>query len=469
MLWNSIRGLWNVYHGILAVVLTVLYWVFLTAVSPMIQGSSIADYPPFILYNVGAVVGLIVAAIHNRSDAATLLAGGFVNYHKLALKQIVYIGVVLLLTLALGMEPGVRSMPIALLFVFLGSVYVVFLICHFLIPGNLADQLFSEQHEQRTLLVGPVEKAREINNWILETAAFGFGLRGKPTESGSEGRVLHLSHVSSESMLARVIRNEGIRQVLLLEIPIDRDALDRIVDTARKLGVRLLVLNNLPEIFRHGISSYTLHDQNFISLSDEPLEDPVNRIVKRSTDILISLPIVMFVLPCLSIFVKIVQIIESPGPLLHRETRAGLNNLPFRIFNFRTIPIESATDSPKSTDGDRYPIGLWLRRHSVDRFPEFLNVFLGHMSVVGPRPQRPVHNRRFSQIVKGYHCRAFAKPGITGLAQMSGYRGEVQNDADIVERTKLDLKYIENWSLAIDFSIILNTIPQLLRPPKTAC
>ena len=168
----------------------------------MIQGGSVAHYPPFILYNVAAVFGLIIAAVRGRSTAATLLVGGFVNYHTLALKQTVYIGVVLLLTLALGMEPEFRHMRIALFFAFLGCVYVVFLICHFFIPGKLADQLFSEQHEQRTLLVGPVEKAREMNRWILETAAFGFGLRGKPSEGDDEeGRVLHVTRVSDVSML----------------------------------------------------------------------------------------------------------------------------------------------------------------------------------------------------------------------------------------------------------------------------
>ncbi len=135
------------------------------AISPMVQGRPLANYQPFILYNLAAVVGLIIAAVRGRSGAATLLAGGFVNYHNLALKQTVSIGVVLLLTSALGMEPEFRHMRIALLFLFLGSVYVVFLICHFFIPGKLADQLFSERpQQQRTLLVGPVDKARELTS-----------------------------------------------------------------------------------------------------------------------------------------------------------------------------------------------------------------------------------------------------------------------------------------------------------------
>ena len=89
------------------------------------------------------------------------------------------------------------------------------------------------------------------------------------------------------------------------------------------------------------------------------------------------------------------------------------------------------------------------------------------MSVVGPRPDSIIHNRRFSQVMQGYYCSAFVKPGITGLAQVSGYRGEMKNDHDVVERTRLDIRYVENWSLPLDLYIIFNTIIQIFRPPKT--
>jgi len=472
MLWNRIRGLWNAYHGILAVVLTVLYWIFLTAISPMLQGGAVENYSRFILYNVAAIVGLIIAAVRGRSAAATLLAGGFVNYHTLALKQTVYIGVTLLLVMTLGMEPEFRHMRLAVLFGFLGAVYVTFLICHFFVPNRLADQLFSDEHEQRTLLVGPVDKARELNKWILETAAFGFGLRGSMTDDDSEeGRVLHVTRVSDVTMLQRIIRHEGIRQILLLELPLDQEGLNLVVDAANKAGVRLLVLNNLPEIFRHNISLFTLNDKDFISLRDEPLEDPVNRIIKRTVDILVSLPVVLFILPPLCLVVKIFQRIQSPGPLFYRQTRAGLSNLPFRIFKFRTMRADKGDDASKqATAGDPriYPMGRILRKTSLDEIPQFLNVFLGDMSVVGPRPHMIIHNRRFSEVMEAYHVRTFAKPGITGLAQMSGYRGEAKNDQDVVERAQLDIKYIENWSLPFDFWIIFNTMYQVFKPPKTA-
>ena len=369
MLRYRIRGLWNAYHSILAVILTVLYWIFLIA----IRGWPLPDYPPFILYNVAVVGGLIISAIRGRSAAATLLAGGFVNYHTLALKQTVYIGMVLLLTLALGMEPEFanfvkpssdRHTRIALLFLFLACVYLVFLICHFLIPGKLADQLFSEEYEQRTLLIGPVEKARAVSKWILETAAFGFGLRGKPSEGDEEeGRVLHVTRVSDVSMLDRIIRHEGIRQILLLELPLDPEALNLVVDAANKAGVRLLILNNLREILNHDISFFDVHDKEFISLRDEPLEDPLNRTVKRTVDILMSLPVVLLVLPPLCLVVKIFQSIQSPGPLFYRQTRAALNNLPFRIFKFRTMRADRGDEASKqATAGDPriYPMGRIL-------------------------------------------------------------------------------------------------------------
>ena len=290
-------------------------------------------------------------------------------------------------------------------------------------------------------------------------------------DDGEESRVLHLARVSDVAMLERIISYEGIKQILLLEIPLDQEGLDLVVGAANKAGVRLLVLNNLPEIFKHDITFFNLHNRNFISLRPEPLEDPLSRILKRTIDLVASLPVVIFVLPPLSILVKIFQAIQSPGPLFYRQTRAGLAMRPFRIFKFRTMRVDKGDAASKqATAGDPriYPMGRLLRKTSLDEMPQFLNVFLGHMSLVGPRPHMIIHNRRFSDIMEKYHVRTFAKPGITGLAQMSGFRGEAKDEKDVIERAKLDIKYIENWSLPLDYWIIFQTMLQVVKPPKTA-
>jgi exopolysaccharide biosynthesis polyprenyl glycosylphosphotransferase len=475
MLLHRVRGLWNTYHGILAVILTLVFWSYLLVLALLFKDIGTENFGRFILHNLAGIVGLVIAAIRGRSAAATLLAGGFVECHTVALKQTVYVGVTILIVFVAAMDPTVpRFASLILLGGFLLVLYLVFLLCHLFLLRWLADFLFSSKgYEQRTLLIGPVDKAREIAKWIEKTAAFGFGMRGSvPDEDGEEARILHVTRVTDVTMLERIIKNEGIRQMLLLEIPLDPERLALIVNTANKTGVRLLVVNNLDEIFKHDIRLFNLHDKKFISLRDEPLEDPFSRILKRAVDIIISIPVVIFVLPVLCIVVKIFQMIQSPGPLFYRQTRAGLANRPFRIFKFRTMRSEQedAPASKQATVGDPriYPMGRILRKTSLDEIPQFLNVFFGDMSVVGPRPHMIIHNRRFSEIMEKYHVRTFAKPGITGLAQTNGYRGEAKNENDVVERAHYDIRYIENWSLPLDVWIILKTIYQVLRPPKTA-
>jgi lipopolysaccharide/colanic/teichoic acid biosynthesis glycosyltransferase len=472
MLWRRIKGLWNTYHGILAVILTLVFWTYLAIVLVVFKFSSIQELQRFILYNLLAIVGLILAAIRGRSSAATLLTGGFVNCHTLALRQAVYVGVTMLVALLLATDAAVsRPLILLLLFGFLLVLYVVFVICHLFLPRWLADQSFSDKHEQRTLLIGPVEKAREIAKWIDETAALGFGMRGSVTDDDDrESRILLVTRVSDVGMLERIIRHEGIKQIILLEIPLDPEGLKLIVNTANKAGVRLLVLNNLTEIFNHDITFFTSHNREFIGLRDEPLEDLVSRILKRMIDLLVSLPVLLFVLPLACLLVKIFQAIQSPGPLFSRETRSGLGMRPFRSFNFRTVVAarSDATKQATANDERMYPLGRFLRKTGLHEMPQFFNVFLGNMSVVGPRPYTIVQNRRFSEIMDKYHVRTLAKPGVTGLAQVSGYRGEPDDEEDVVESARLDIKYIENWSLPLDLRIIFKAFFQFIRPPQAA-
>ena len=236
-------------------------------------------------------------------------------------------------------------------------------------------------------------------------------MRGSVTdEEGEESRILHVTHVSDVAMLERIIRNEGIKQILLLEIPLDPDALSLAVKVANRAGVRLLIAANLNEICRHGIALFNLHNQTFIALRDEPLEDPVNRIVKRTIDLFFSIPVVIFVLPPLCLVVKIFQAIQSPGPLFQRQTCTGAAKRPFRIFKFRTMRVDQGdTASEQATTGGAriYPMGRILRKRGLDEMPQFLNVSFGDMSVVGPQPS-VIHNRRFSEVMDQHHVRTFS-------------------------------------------------------------
>ena len=231
------------------------------------------------------------------------------------------------------------------------------------------------------------------------------------------------------------------------------------------------MVSDLDEHFRHSVTFIDDGGVQLIGLREEPLEDPVNRFLKRALDIAVSLPVVLFLLPVVTLVVWLLQRAQSPGPIFHMQSRAGLQNRPFRIYKFRTMhPNHGQEARQAARDDDRiYPSGRWLRKLSVDELPQFLNVLHGEMSVVGPRPHLTDHNAAFARAMNNYHVRAMVKPGISGLAQISGYRGETRTDEDIIKRVSADIDYLENWSLSLDFKIILKTFRQVFFPPINAC
>ncbi|HEX8255624.1 MAG TPA: sugar transferase, partial [Thermoanaerobaculia bacterium] len=187
-------------------------------------------------------------------------------------------------------------------------------------------------------------------------------------------------------------------------------------------------------------------------------------------DIAISLPVMLAIFPVLTLIVWLAQRLQSPGPLFHVQTRAGLQNRRFPILKFRTMHPQNADVARQARDGDErvYPIGKWFRKLSIDEVPQFWNVLRGDMSIVGPRPHLIEHNNQFSQFMANYHVRTFVKPGITGLAQVRGYRGEARSNADIENRVACDIEYLENWNLSLECGIILRTCAQMVIPPRTA-
>ncbi len=197
-----------------------------------------------------------------------------------------------------------------------------------------------------------------------------------------------------------------------------------------------------------------------LSLRDIPLHSPINSFLKRSFDIIFSLIIILGILswltPLLAIFIRL----ESKGPIFFRQTRNGIDNREFYCYKFRSMAPNKFADTFQATKNDMRvtKIGRIIRATSIDELPQFYNVLFGTMSVVGPRPHMVSHTNEYSDRVDKYMVRHFVKPGITGLAQVKGYRGEIENHLDIQNRIKLDIFYVENWSMFLDLKIIVQTV-----------
>jgi putative colanic acid biosynthesis UDP-glucose lipid carrier transferase len=202
-----------------------------------------------------------------------------------------------------------------------------------------------------------------------------------------------------------------------------------------------------------------------LSLRRVPLQDSVNLFFKRLIDIIISLAVVIFILswltPIIALFIKK----ESDGSIFFQQIRNGINYEEFSCLKFRSMIVNENAHNLQATKGDSRVtnVGAFLRKTSLDEMPQFINVLLGDMSVVGPRPHMIKENDKYYKTVDKYMLRHVIKPGITGLAQVSGYRGEVEKESDIVNRIKFDIYYLENWSILLDIKIIFRTISNSLK------
>ena len=197
-----------------------------------------------------------------------------------------------------------------------------------------------------------------------------------------------------------------------------------------------------------------------ISLRKIPLEKEVNKRLKRFFDIVFSLFIIFGILSWLTLILAVFIKFESKGPVFFKQMRNGLNYKEFACFKFRSMKLNKIADLEQVSKNDPRitKIGRFMRKTSMDELPQFFNVLLGDMSVVGPRPHMVSHTEMYAKSVDKFMVRHFIKPGITGLAQTNGFRGEVESERDIINRVKFDIFYLENWSILLDIKIIISTI-----------
>jgi len=223
-----------------------------------------------------------------------------------------------------------------------------------------------------------------------------------------------------------------------------------------------VIENNVDEIF---CSVQELTNEQLI-----PLDDPVNKIAKRAFDIIFSLLVIIGLLSWLIPIVAIIIKLESKGAVFFKQSRNGLDYKEFTCYKFRSMVPNKTAHLHQVTRGDHRitRIGKFLRKTSIDELPQFFNVFLGDMSVVGPRPHMVSHTHMYAERIDKFMVRHFVKPGITGLAQVSGYRGEVETEEDIIGRVRNDIFYIENWSTVMDLKIIFKTVANVFMGEEKA-
>ena len=201
----------------------------------------------------------------------------------------------------------------------------------------------------------------------------------------------------------------------------------------------------------------------------EPLTFIENKFLKRTFDVVVSALTCLVLLPFLPIVALIIKM-QSPGPLFFVQNRTGLNGHTFKCYKFRSMHVNNQADTLQATKDDprKFPFGEFMRKTNIDEFPQFFNVLKGDMSIVGPRPHMMLHTEMYGKLIDKYMVRHFCRPGITGWAQVTGFRGETKELWQMEERIRRDIWYLENWTFWLDLKIIFKTAISILIPDKKA-
>jgi putative colanic acid biosynthesis UDP-glucose lipid carrier transferase len=309
---------------------------------------------------------------------------------------------------------------------------------------------------RKTVIFGNNKKTTALENFFNKNPEYGY-LHKKTFNFKNKGQSL--------SNCFDYILSERVDEMYCSISELTNSQIADIVDFADNNLKILKFIPDSKEIYSKRLR-YEYYDYiPILTLRTIPLEDSVNTFIKRGFDIIFSSIVIVFVLSWLTPVMAILIKLESRGPVFFKQSRNGFNFREFDCYKFRSMtPNKTAHLHQATRNDDRVTkVGRFIRKTSLDELPQFFNVLFGDMSVVGPRPHMVSHTNMYAKKIDKFMVRHFVKPGITGLAQTSGFRGEVETDKDIIGRVKYDIFYIENWSLLLDIKIIAQTFVNALK------
>ena len=317
----------------------------------------------------------------------------------------------------------------------------------------------------KVVVIGGGEVAKQLNSYFNSDDVLGVRLMGVFSDSEISFRLKEGVNSGNLADLEQFVLQKNIDEIFYTLPLTYTKKIKNLVDFCDKYMIRFKIVPDFRGFLFKRVNIDFFDDVPVITLRDEPLTDFVNRFLKRMFDLVFSIFVIVFILVWLYPLIAILIKLSSKGPVLFKQLRSGVNNNDFICYKFRSMTISDESDSKQATKGDARvtKLGAFLRKTSLDEFPQFINVLLGDMSIVGPRPHMLLHTSEYSKLINKYMVRQLVKPGITGIAQVRGYRGETKELEDMEGRVRLDVWYIENWSLSLDINIVLQTIWNVFR------
>lgn len=356
---------------------------------------------------------------------------------------------------------------------FSGRAIAIFMSCSFILISGFKYILFYYLRKYRlvtgsnyrnAVIIGYTPEAIKLKELFETRNEFGYRFLGYFSDKKSNANI-----TGKIDQIKEFVLTNKVDEIYCSLNEISNDQLKDLVEFTDEYRKTIKFIPDSKAIFSKNLKIDYYEFFPVLSLQRTLLHDPVTKIFKRLFDIIFSLFVLIFLLswlvPILAILIKL----ESRGPIFFKQGRPGIEEKEFFCFKFRSMKINKTTEQEASKNDPRVTkIGRFIRKTSIDEMPQFLNVLLGDMSVVGPRPHLWSQNKAYGNKIKKYMVRHYVKPGITGLAQVRGFRGEIENDEDMINRIKYDVFYIENWSLILDIKIIAQTVINIFKGEEKA-
>ncbi len=322
---------------------------------------------------------------------------------------------------------------------------------------------------KRVVIVGAEKNGMELYRAMRDDISSGFNILGFFDDNLALKDILP-SYLGTTDKVEEFAIAKDIDEIYCTLPGTNDEKILRMLNFAEKQMIRFYIV---PEFYRNVKKSMVmefLESVPLLTIRREPLQAFYNRALKRSFDLVFSSVVLCTIFPILYVLIGFLIKRSSPGPIFFKQKRTGLYGHDFECYKFRTMRVNDQADTMQAVKDDprKTKIGDFLRRTNLDEFPQFINVFKGDMSVVGPRPHMLKHTEQYSALIDKYMVRHLVKPGVTGWAQVTGYRGETKTLEQMEGRVKRDVWYIENWTFFLDLKIIVVTLVNMFRGDKNA-
>lgn len=314
---------------------------------------------------------------------------------------------------------------------------------------------------RNVVIIGKNKKADQLRKVFLERTEYGYNFVKQFSTSGAKFDL-------QENL--RFIIDHNIDEIYCSVASLKNDELSEIINFADNHLKTLKFIPDNKQIYTKKLKFEYYDYIPVLSLRDIALHNPLNSFIKRSFDFIFALIVIVGLLSWLTPLMALIITIESKGPVFFRQYRKGYDFNLFACYKFRSMAMNNDFDNKQATKNDMRitRVGRFIRKTSMDELPQFYNVLMGNMSVVGPRPLLIKHTNDYVDKIQKFMLRHYVKPGITGLAQVKGYRGEIEQDSDMKNRVRFDIFYVENWSLFLDMKIIVQTVLNVIKGEEKA-